>query len=179
MPLSLMLIVRPSRAVAVVSIVALASLVEATTTIGSLQSESHTWLAPIARALVLVCTAYAAGVLAPIHGRGAPFGLALASGGIVVVAGAAALTAVLDGIGVAIVSVAGLLVAAGGTLLLVLASRRERELPGWAPTALLAGVGAVAFAGGSGGAVVLAVAWLAIAVAIHQSRQSVERLAPA
>ena len=167
MPLSLTLIVRPSRAAAIAALAAAVCLVDA-----SIAVTAGTGLEAAARAAALVATAWVVGLLAPIHGRGARAGLAIARGGILFAAGAAAVSTLVDGRWLMPVTIIGLLATAAGLRLLGSASRVEPELPHWSHSAVLVGIGAAVLFGGIGGVVILAAAWLAVAWAILDSTRS-------
>lgn len=178
MPLSLALIVRPSRAAAVAAIVAAVCVAQSAVALRWQLNQTGHGLERAFCAAALLGTAYALGLLAPVHGRGARLGLVVTRFGVVLASVAAALDIVVGGIGLGIIGVSGLLIAFAGVRALAYASRAEGELPSWAHSTMLVGLGAVVLVGPSGGGLVLGVAWLSIAVAIHMSAQRLEHLVP-
>ncbi len=181
MPLSLVLIVRPSRAAAVAALVAAVCVAHGALALRWSLAETGHGLAGLERALcaaALLGTAYALGLLAPVHGRGARLGLVVARCGVALAGLAASLGVVLGGVGLGIMGVCGLVIAFAGLRALAYASRAEGELPSWAHSTMLVSLGAVVLVGPSGGGLALGAAWLAIAVAIHTSAQRLEHLAP-
>ena len=158
MPLALQLLTRPVRVAGLVELAGAAALLS-----GALALGAHP-LASFAALAALVATGLVLGALAPLYGRGAAVGLWTARVGIAV--GAVALVLPEGRPTVALRAAAALAVLAGMRLL-ARGIRRAGDLPVWTSTAVAVGVAAALVAPGIGGGIVLGVAWLAVAAAIH------------
>jgi len=158
MPLALQLLTRPVRVAGLVELAGAVALLA-----GALALGAHP-LAPLAAPAGLVATGLVLGALAPLYGRGARVGLWTARAGIAV--GAVALV-LPEGRPTVALRVAAALVALAGLRLVARGMRRAGDLPGWTTIAVGAGVAATLLAPTVGGAVLLGLAWLAVAAAIH------------
>ena len=158
MPLSLQLLTRPVRVAGLVELAGAAALLW-----GALALGAHP-LASFVAPAALVATGVVLGALAPLYGRGAAVGLWTARAGIAV--GAVALV-LPEGRPAVALRVAAALVVLGGLRLVARGIRRVGDLPVWTCLAVGAGVTAALVAPGLGGAMVLGLAWLAVAAAVH------------
>ncbi len=158
MPLALQLLTRPVRVAGLVALAGAAALLS-----GALALGAHALALAMAPA-VLVATGLVLGALAPLYGRGAAVGLWTARAGIAV--GAVALV-VPDGGPTAALRVAASLLVLGGLRLVARGAGRAGDVPAWTCAAVGVGVAATLLAPGLGGAAVLGVAWLAVALVIH------------
>jgi hypothetical protein len=158
MPLSLQLLTRPVRVAGLVELAGAAALLS-----GALALGAHP-LAPVVALAALVATGLVVGALAPLYGRGAAVGLWTARAGIAL--GAVALVLPEGRPTVALRVVAALVVLAG-LRLVARGIRRAGDLPVWSCIAVGAGISAALVAPGLGGGIVLGLALLAVAAAIH------------
>jgi hypothetical protein len=169
-PLSILLLTRPVRVAGVVAAAAAAAILSAAIALRSPE------LVPAAASVALLATAASLGVLAPLYGRGAAIGLRTARGAIAL--GAVALL-IPDSRPTTALRVAAALLVLAGLQLVARGVRRVGELPAWTCVAVGAGVAAVLLAPGLGGGVVLGLAWLAVAAAIHVTYVAPTAAAPA
>src|SRR6476619_7344724 len=158
MPLALQLLTRPVRVAGLVLLAGAFALLS-----GALALGAHPLALPMAPA-VLVATGLVVGALAPLYGRGAALGLWTARAGIAV--GAVALV-LPDSRPTAALRVIAALFVLAGLRLVARGVRRAGDLPAWSCAAVGVGIAATLLAPGLGGAVVLGLAWLAVAAAIH------------
>lgn len=158
MPLSIQLLSRPVRVVRLVVLAGLLALVA-----GAAALYDHP-LTPLATMAALLATGMVLGVLAPLYGRAAAIGLWAARAGIAM--GACAFLIPVGGPATA-VRLAGAMLVVVGLRLVARGTRRLGDLPPWASSAVVVGIGAALLAPAIGGAIVLALAWLAVAAGIH------------
>jgi hypothetical protein len=158
MPLALQLLTRPVRVAGLVALAGAVALFQ-----GALALGAHPLALPTAPA-VLVATGLVLGALAPLYGRGAAVGLWTARVG--VAAGAVALVLPHDGPAAA-VRVAAALAVLAGLRLVARGVRRAGDLPAWTCSFVAVGIAATLLAPATAGAVVLGLAWLGAAAAIH------------
>jgi hypothetical protein len=156
-PLSLQLLTRPGRVAGLVTLAGAAALLS-----GALALGAHP-LSPFVAPAALVATGLVLGALAPLYGRGAALGLWTARAGIAVGAVAVVLP---EGRPTVALRVAAALVVLAGLRLVARGLRRAGELPAWSCVAAGAGITAALVAPGLGG-VVLGLAWLTVAAALH------------
>ena len=158
MPLSLVLVTRPARVARLVALAGLTALAAGALALGSLP------LAGLATPVALLVTGAVLGALAPLYGRRAAIGLWVARAGIAI--GALSFLIPAGGAASAVRVAAALLVVAG-LRPVARGVARLGDLPAWPSAAVGVGVVATLLAPAFAGAIVLAVAWLAVAVAIH------------
>lgn len=158
MPLSIQLVSRPARVARLVALVGIVTLLA-----GALALGAHP-LASLAAPAALLATGLVLGVLAPVYGLAASVGLWAARLGIVV--GAVALL-LPDGRAATALLVVAALVVLAGLRVVARGVRRVGDLPVWSCAVVAAGAAAVLLVPGLGGGLVLGLAWLAVAGAIH------------
>ena len=158
MPLPILMLSRPARVARLVALAGALALLS-----GALALGAH----PVGHrmaAVALLATAAVIGVLAPLYGRAARIGLWTARGGLAL--GAVALV-LPDGRPTTALRIAAALVVLAGLRVVARGANRMGDLPGWSCAAVAAGVAAALLAPSLGGAVVLGLAWLAVAVAVR------------
>ena len=169
MPLSLQLLTRPVRVAGLVELAGAAALLW-----GALALGAHP-LAPFVAPAALVATGLVLGAVAPLYGRGAAVGLWTARAGIAV--GAVALV-LPEGRPTVALRVAAALVVLAGLRLVARGVRRAGDLAVWTCVAVGVGITAALVAPGLGGGIVLGLAWLAVAAAIHATSVAPATTAP-
>lgn len=170
MPLALRLLTRPADVARLVALAGVGALLS-----GALALGGHR-LAEAATLTALLATAAMLGVLAPLYGRTAAAGLWTARAGITI--GALAVVLPVSDAVAGVRVVAALLVVVG----LQTVARRARglcDLRSWTSLVVCVGTVATLLVPGLGGALVLAVAWLAVAAAIQSASAAPARTAPA
>jgi len=158
MRLSILLVTRPAHVARVVALSGLGALVAAVLAVGG-----HS-LGEVASAVALLATGMALGALAPLYGRVASIGLWVARAGVAL--GACTVLLPDADATVALRVVAALLVVVG----LQPVARRAgglTDLPSWTVNAVGGGIVAAVILPSLGGGLVLASAWLAVAVVIR------------
>ncbi len=168
MPLAIQLLTRPVRVAGLVTVAALVALLSAATMLGAHPAAAGSAVAALA------ASGAAIGVLAPLTGRGAAIGLWTARAGIAV--GAAALL-LPDGHAAMVLRIGAALAIVAGLRLVARRTRHFGDMPAWACAAVAVGLAALLVAPGFGGGVLLGLAWLAVAVAIHASFVSAQTTA--
>jgi hypothetical protein len=158
MRLSILLVTRPSHVARVVALTGLGALGAAVLAVGG-----HS-VGQVASAMALLATGLALGALAPLYGLAASVGLWVARAGVAL----GALAVLLPDVDATVAArlVAALLVVVG----LQPVARRaggQTDLPSWTVNAVAGGIVAALLLPSLGGGLVLASAWLAVAVVIR------------
>ena len=157
-PLPILMLSRPARVARLVALAGVLALVS-----GALALGAHPAGHRIA-AVALLATAAVAGVLAPLYGRAAGIGLWTARGGLAL--GAVALV-LPDGRATTALRIVAALVVLAGLRVVARGATRMGDLPAWTGVVVGAGVVATLVVPGLGGGILLGLAWLAVAAAIH------------
>ena len=157
MPLAILLLARPARVVRLVALAGLTALLSGVLALGAVP------VAPLAGAFALLAAGLSLGVLAPLYGSVATIGLWAARVGLAL----GACAALLPGAGPVVVRVLAAILVMAGLWLVARGARSLGDLPSWTTTAVGGGIVAALLAPALGGAVVLALAWLAVVAFIH------------
>jgi hypothetical protein len=170
MPLALLLVTRPARVVHLVLLAGLTALAAGAAALGSRP------IAGVATFVALLTAGAVLGALAPLYGRAAAIGLWTARAGLALGMLSFLIPAggVVTGVRVsaAMLVVAGLRPVARGVT-------RLGDLPAWPSAAVGIGIVAALLAPTLGGAIVLAGAWVAVAVTMHALHVATAASAPA
>ena len=158
MRLSILLVTRPTHVARVVALTGLVSLAAAVLAVGG-----HS-LGRVASAVALLATGAALGALAPLYGLVASVGLWVARAGVALGAFAVLLP---DGDATVVARVAASLLVVVGLRPVVRRAGGLTDLPSWTVNAVGGGIVAALLLPTLGGGLVLASAWLAVAVVIR------------
>lgn len=179
---SFTLITRPGRAAAVVALVGLLFGSQGATALRWPQPGTGWGVAGYAAEGLLAAALLAAviglGVLAPLHSRTGSVGLWLARSGVALMLVPVSISLVMAEDLHWPVLYAGLGLALAGMRTLVVARRREGDLPGWFLQLPLYATAVGMLLADRGGCLLLGVAWLAVAAALWTAYASPSRLAP-
>ena len=168
MRLSILLVTRPAHVARVVALAGLGALVAAVLAVGG-----HS-LGQVASAVALVATGMALGALAPLYGLVASIGLWVARGGIAL----GALAVVLpDADATVAARFAAALLVVVGLQPVVRRAGGLTDLPSWTVNAVGGGIVAALLLPSLGGGIVLASAWLSVAVVIRATSAARSRAA--